>query len=82
MPMNNIIDLDQTVKDICTTYPEVKDILIELGFKPLANPLMFNALASKTTLRKGARIARIPLQLIIQTLQWNGYEIKGADNND
>lgn len=82
MPVNNIINLNQTVKEICTTYPEVKEILIELGFKPLAKPLLFNALASKTTLKSGARIARIPLELVIQTLQWNGYEIKGADQND
>lgn len=77
--MNNQIDFRQTVKEICTKHPEVKALLIELGFKPLANPILFQTLASKTTLVQGAKMARIPLETIIQTLEWNGYDIIGVD---
>ena len=38
--MNNTIDLSKPVAQTIKEHPEVKDILVELGFKPLANPAM------------------------------------------
>ena len=38
--MDNIIDVSIPVAEVVDKHPEVLEILVELGFKPLVNPLM------------------------------------------
>ena len=38
--MDNIIDVSIPVAEVVDKHPEVLEILVELGFKPLANPLV------------------------------------------
>ncbi|AWN20606.1 DUF1858 domain-containing protein [Streptococcus sobrinus] len=75
--MTNTIDLSRPVAEILEEHPELKDILLELGFKPLANPLMLKTLGRTTSLKAGSKLAKIPLEKIKQTLEFNGYEVKG-----
>ncbi|MGT2947807.1 DUF1858 domain-containing protein [Streptococcus devriesei] len=77
--MNNIIDLSKPVAQTLKEHPEVKDILVELGFKPLANPAMLNTVGKITTLKAGSKMTRIPLAKIKQTLEFNGYEVVGDE---
>lgn len=77
--MNHLIDLTQSVHQIVTEHPELKELFIDLGFKPLANPLMFNTIAKKTTLIQGAKLIGIPLENLIKQLEWNGYEVIGGN---
>lgn len=74
--MENLIDLDSPVYDLTQAHPELLPLLVDLGFTPLANPLMRKSLGKITTLRQGAHLIRLPLDQIIQTLEWNGYTIK------
>ena len=48
--MDNIIDVSIPVAEVVDKHPEVLDILVELGFKPLANPLMRNTVGRKVSL--------------------------------
>ncbi|EFQ56594.1 hypothetical protein HMPREF9176_1354 [Streptococcus downei F0415] len=75
--MTNTIDLSKTVAKTLEEHPELKEILIDLGFKPLANPLMLKTLGQATSLKAGSKLAKIPLEKIKQTLEFNGYEVKG-----
>ncbi|MBM7636517.1 DUF1858 domain-containing protein [Streptococcus saliviloxodontae] len=75
--MTNTIDLSRPVADIIAEHPEVKEILIELGFKPLANPAMLNTIGKITSLKSGSRLANVPLDKIRQTLEWHGYDVIG-----
>ncbi len=77
MLMTNTIDLSQPVAQIVKEHPELKDILIELGFKPLANPVMLKTLGQATSLKAGSKLANVPLEKIKRTLEFNGYEVKG-----
>ena len=36
--MAKVIDLRENVASICDAYPEVVDVLVGLGFTPLADP--------------------------------------------
>ena len=38
--MDNVIDLSIPVAEVIEKQPEVLDVLVELGFTPLANPVM------------------------------------------
>ncbi|WP_307977012.1 DUF1858 domain-containing protein [uncultured Streptococcus sp.] len=75
----NTIDLNKPVAELIAANPELKDILVQLGFKPLANPAMLNTVGRVTTLKAGAKLANIPLETIKQTLIFNGYDILGGE---
>ncbi|AXQ78743.1 DUF1858 domain-containing protein [Streptococcus chenjunshii] len=77
--MNNTIDLRKPVAETIQEHPEVKDILIDLGFKPLANPLMLKTLGKATSLKNGSKLTKIPLDQIKKTLEFNGYDVIGED---
>ena len=55
----NTIDLSQPVATIIKEHPEVKDLLIGLGFKPLSNPAMRNTVGKTFSLKAGSWLANI-----------------------
>lgn len=73
----NIIDLSIPVAEVVEQHPEVLDLLVELGFTPLANPLMRQTLGRAVSIKQGAKMKGIDMSKIKQNLIWNGYEIKG-----
>ena len=73
----NTIDLSQPVATIIKEHPEVKDLLIGLGFQPLSNPAMLNTVGKVPRLQAGSKLANIPLDKIKQTLLSNGYDVIG-----
>lgn len=73
----NTIDLSQPVATIIKEHPEVKELLINLGFKPLSNPAMLNTVGKVTSLKAGSKLSNIPLSKIKWTLLFNGYEVIG-----
>lgn len=77
--MVQAVDLDKTVYETLQEHPDLKPLLIDLGFTPLANKAMLQTAGRITTLRKGSNLIGIPLEKIIQTLQWNGYEVINND---
>lgn len=80
--MHNQIDLRLPVATLIQAHPELKELLIELGFKPLANPLMLNTVGKTTNLITGAKLIKIPLDTIIRQLKFSGYDIIGDDQHD
>lgn len=75
----NTIDLNLPVAEIINQHPEVRDILVELGFKPLTNPAMLNTVGKVTSLKTGSKMTKIPLDRIQQVLECNGYEVIGGE---
>ncbi|BDD40991.1 MULTISPECIES: DUF1858 domain-containing protein [Streptococcus] len=73
----NTIDLNLPVADIISQHPEVKELLIDLGFKPLANPAMLHTVGKVTSLKTGSKMTKIPLERIQQVLEYNGYDVVG-----
>ena len=72
----NTIYLEDSVYTTLQHHPEVKDLLIELGFMPLSQPQMVQTVGRITSLKKGSKIAKIPLDTIIRQLELNGYIVK------
>ena len=48
------IDLSKSVFEIASAYPEVKDIMSELGFTEIVKPSMLNTMGKMMTIPKGA----------------------------
>ncbi|MGT2637350.1 DUF1858 domain-containing protein [Streptococcus ratti] len=76
--MNNTIDLSKPVAEVLKEHPEIKELLIDLGFKPLANPAMLNTVGKVTSLKTGSKMAGVSLDDIKKTLIFNGYEVIGG----
>ena len=70
------IDLSRPVYGICTEHPEIRELMISLGFKELANPAMFNTAARFVTIPKGAETHGIDLELVKQRIRALGFVIR------
>ena len=73
--MTKVIDLETTVFTLVQQYPELKEILLNLGFSEIVNPIMFNTMGKIMTLKKGSKVKKIPLDQIIKTLEEKGFEV-------
>ncbi|MEL7604293.1 MAG: DUF1858 domain-containing protein [Bacillota bacterium] len=69
------IDLRQPVQKLCTEYPELKDIMREMGFADITKPGMLATAGRFMTIPKGAAMRKIGMDTIRQTLKDNGFEI-------
>jgi hypothetical protein len=69
------IRLSKSVYDLCNEYPELPDLLANIGFKDITKPGMLSTMGRFMTIPKGAIAKKIELNLIIQTLQEHGYEV-------
>ena len=58
--MDNVIDVSIPVAQVIDQHPEVLDLLVELGFKPLANPIMRNTVGRKVSLKQRIKFRRYP----------------------
>lgn len=79
----NTIYLTDSVYTTIKNHPEVKALLIELGFTPLSQPHMLQTLGRVTSLQKGSQLTKIPLEEIVKELEINGYIVKESrDENE
>lgn len=73
--MNNIIDLNRSVYDLCNEFPDVLDILHGLGFVDVIKPGMLKTAGRFMTIKKGAIMKKISLDKIKDAFAQNGYEV-------
>jgi len=68
-----IIYSKQTVFELVNLYPEFKDVLYELGFKLVKNPVMLSTMGKIMTLKKGCDMRGISLEEVKLKLKEKGY---------
>ena len=73
--MEKQIDLKKSVFELVKTYPELKEVLVELGFKDIVLPGMLETAGRIMTIEKGAKMKQIDIKDIIKKLEDKGYEI-------
>lgn len=74
--MEKVIDLNKSVYDITKEYPEVIDVLYELGFKDITKPGMLSTAGRFMTILKGSAMKKIDINVIKKTLSDKGFEVK------
>lgn len=79
-----LINTNKNIYELCKEYPEIKDILSDLGFEAIKNPIMFNTMAKLTTIDKASKIKNINMQDIIKKFEEKGFAfaINENKNND
>ena len=70
------IDINENLESLISKNPKLKDELLELGFVGLDNPLMIKKMASKMSIKRGAKI--LGIKDIESKLEALGYELEDS----
>ena len=73
--MDKILDLDKSVASLVKEYPEVADIMHELGFTEIKNPAMLASVGRIMNLKKGSQMKKIPMEEIVRAFREKGFEV-------
>ncbi|EHL12225.1 hypothetical protein HMPREF9624_00532 [Oribacterium asaccharolyticum ACB7] len=73
--MDKILDLDKSVASLVKEYPEVADIMADLGFTEIKNPAMLASVGRIMNLKKGSQMKKIPMEQIVRAFREKGFEI-------
>ena len=73
--MTKILDVNQTIYELCNQYPEIISIMIEIGFENITKPGMLQTAGRVMTLPKGCRMKGISLDTVKEAFQNNGFTI-------
>ncbi|HEX3078785.1 MAG TPA: DUF1858 domain-containing protein [Lachnospiraceae bacterium] len=73
---DKVIDLDRSVYELCSTNPEIVEILVQAGFQDIIKPGMLNTAGRFMTIPKGATMKRIDMESIKLLFTERGYVIK------
>lgn len=69
------IFLNKSIYELTEQYPELINILKEMGFLGVVNPIVRNTLGRKTTIPDGCKKQGKKLEDVISTLKGYGFEI-------
>ena len=75
--MNKTIDFSRSVYELVTEYPELSDIMAELGFTEIKKPAMLHSVGKLMTIPKGAKIKNIPMEKVVMALIRHGFTLSG-----
>lgn len=73
------IDLHKSVAELVHEYPELKEILAEIGFTDIMKPAALKLMGRIMTLPRGAVVKGIPMEKIRETLEQKGFTVVGAE---
>ncbi|XMB85184.1 DUF1858 domain-containing protein [Mycoplasmatota bacterium WC44] len=71
--MEKKINLNTPIFNLVKQYPEVKDIMVEIGFKNIAKPTMINTVGKYMNISTGAKTKKIDLELIKKKFEEHNF---------
>ena len=72
------IDLDRSVHDLCRDHPRLKTTMANLGFDEITKPGRLQTMGRMMTIPKGCKVKGIDLDLVVNRLRNEGFEVIGA----
>ncbi|PKM97936.1 MAG: hypothetical protein CVU79_05765 [Elusimicrobia bacterium HGW-Elusimicrobia-3] len=69
-------DLNKTLYDLTTEHPEIIEVLFELGFMGVKNPVMRETHGKQMTVKTGCGHLGLDLGQVAATLRAKGYTVK------
>ena len=77
------ISINEPVTSLVEKYPDLKNILKDIGFSEITNPLALSSVGKIVSIKKGAGIKNIGLDIIREKLQEGGFNlIEDQDSQD
>ena len=75
--MKKSIDFSRSVYELVTEYPELADVMDELGFSEVKKPAMLHSVGKLMTIPKGAKMKGIEMLDVVAALIKTGFAIEG-----
>ncbi|HKL84121.1 MAG TPA: DUF1858 domain-containing protein [Bacilli bacterium] len=69
------ININESVHEVVSKDERVKTLLFELGFKEIIKPAMLQTVGKIMTIKKGAAMRGINLDVVKQKFEENGFEV-------
>lgn len=79
--MEKKLDLSKSVYDLVKEYPEVIDIMKDLGFSEITNKVMLNSVGKIMTIPKGAKMKGVSMIDIVSAFMKAGFTLEGEMPN-
>lgn len=77
------ISINEPVASLVEKYPDLKNILKDIGFSEITNPLALSSVGKIVSIKKGAGIKNIGLDIIREKLKEGGFNIiEDEDSQD
>lgn len=70
------LDLKKSVYELTETYPELVDLLKEIGFLGVVRPIVRNTIGRVTTIPMGSQKMGLDIKEVIMKLEQAGYTVK------
>lgn len=67
------IDLSKTLYELVAQYPEIQEIMSQLGFTAINQPGMLQTAGRYMTIPKGAQMKKIPLKWFVSLSKNKGF---------
>ncbi|MCM0647087.1 DUF1858 domain-containing protein [Clostridium swellfunianum] len=74
--MEKVIDLNKSLLELTKEYPDIIEIMKELGFNQIVMPGMLNTVGRFMTITKGAASKGIDIDTVKMTFKAKGFKIK------
>ena len=62
-----------SIYDLVKSHPEIKDVMVQLGFSDIIKPGMLQTAGKIMNLEKGSKIKSIPMDKIIEVFKNHGF---------
>ncbi len=69
------VELSRSLYDLVKEFPEIKEIMLALGFADITKPGMLQTAGRYMTIPKGARMKKIPMTEITAAFEAAGFEL-------
>ena len=76
--MKKSIDFSRSVYELVTEYPELADVMDELGFSEVKKPAVLHSVGKLMTIPKGAKMKGIEMLDVVAALIKAGFAIEGG----
>jgi hypothetical protein len=73
------ISLNTPIYKLVKEYPEIKDIMLALGFESIANPAMLQTAGRVMSIKAGAKMKKIDLDAIKIKFREYGFDLEDND---
>lgn len=70
------ISLDESIFNLVNKYPEIKEVLFELGFRDIVKPGMIQTVGKFMNIKKGAASKKMDMDEIVCKLVAHGFDIE------
>ena len=77
--MEKVLDLKKTVADLVGEYPEVRQIMADVGFREMTSDVALNVMGRIMTIPRGAAVKGVDLNKVIAAFEEHGFTVIGDD---